>query len=118
MAGDTKERIMEVALALFSRTGYLGTSMQDIAQQLGVTKAALYKHYAGKQELLDCIVARMNAMDYARAAEYEMPETEPDGFAEAYRNTPLEKIRARFGVLVWQRASGVQSAACGRRLRS
>ena len=94
MAGDTKERIMAAALALFSRTGYLGTSMQDIAQQLGVTKAALYKHYAGKQELLDCIVARMNAMDYARAAEYEMPETEPDGFAEAYRNTPLEKIRA------------------------
>ena len=33
-------------------------------------------------------------MDYARAAEYEMPETEPDGFAEAYLHTPVGKIRA------------------------
>ena len=32
-------------------------------------------------------------MDYERAEEYEMPETEPDGFAEAYMHTPIEKIR-------------------------
>ena len=36
----------------------------------------------------------MSDMDYARAEEYEMPETEPDGFAEAYLHTPIEKIRA------------------------
>ena len=94
MAEDTKERILETALELFAQRGYLGTSMSDIAQQLGITKAALYKHYTGKQEILDQIVARMNQMDYERAAEYEMPETEPDGFAEAYMHTPIEKIRA------------------------
>lgn len=94
MAGDTKERILETALALFAQSGYLGTSMSDIAAQLGITKAALYKHYAGKQEILDQIVARMREMDYARAEEYEMPEAEPDGFAEAYLRTPIDKIRA------------------------
>lgn len=94
MAEDTKERILETALELFAQRGYLGTSMSDIAQRLGITKAALYKHYTGKQEILDQIVARMNQMDYERAAEYEMPETEPDGFAEAYMHTPVEKIRA------------------------
>lgn len=94
MAGDTKTRILETALELFAQRGYLGTSMNDIAQQLGITKAALYKHYAGKQEILDRIVARMNEMDYARAREYEMPEAEPDGFAEAYMRAPIEKIRA------------------------
>ena len=67
MAGDTKTRILETALELFAQRGYLGTSMNDIAQRLGITKAALYKHYAGKQEILDRIVARMNEMDYARA---------------------------------------------------
>ena len=94
MAGDTKERILETALELFAQSGYLGTSMNDIAKQLGITKAALYKHYTSKQEILERIVKRMNEMDYERAEEYEMPETAPDGFAEAYMRTPVKKIRA------------------------
>ena len=93
MAEGTKQRILDIALELFAQNGYLGTSMSDIAKQLGFTKAALYKHYTSKQEILDHIVERMNRMDYERAEEYEMPETEPDGFAEAYMHTPIEKIR-------------------------
>ena len=94
MAGDTKKLISETALELFAQNGYLGTSMSDIAGRLGITKGALYKHYASKQDILDSIVERMNALDYERAEEYEMPETEPDGFAEVYVHTPVEKIRA------------------------
>ena len=94
MAGNTKERILETALELFAQSGYLGTSMSDIAGELGITKGALYKHYTSKQEILSSIVERMNKMDYERAEEYEMPEAEPDGFAEAYLHTPIEKIRA------------------------
>ena len=94
MAEGTKARILEAALALFAQNGYLGTSMSDIAGQLGITKAALYKHYASKQDILDRIVERMNEMDDERAKAYEMPETAPDGFAEAYLHTPVEKIRA------------------------
>ena len=62
--------------------------------QLGITKPALYKHYTSKHEILECIVERMNEMDFERAKEYEMPETQPDGFADAYVKTPVEKIRA------------------------
>ncbi len=94
MAGDTKERILETALELFAQNGYLGTSMNDIAGRLGFTKAALYKHYTSKQEILDSIVERMNKMDYERAEEYEMPEAETDDAAEAYMHTPVQKIRA------------------------
>ena len=94
MAGDTKERILETALELFAHSGYLGTSMSDIAKRLGITKGALYKHYTSKQEILDSIVERMNKTDYERAEEYDMPETRPDGFAEAYLHTPIEKIRS------------------------
>ena len=93
MAGDTKERILDAALSLFAQSGYLGTSMSDIAARLGITKGALYKHYASKQEILDSITERMNRADYERAAEYDMPETQPDGFAEAYLKTPIERIR-------------------------
>ena len=91
MAEGTKEQILRIALELFAQNGYLGTSMNDIAGQLGFTKAALYKHYASKQEILDKIVERMNKMDYERAEEYEMPETETDGFAEVYLHTPIHK---------------------------
>lgn len=71
---NTKERILEEALILFSQSGYMGTSMSDIAARLGVTKAALYKHYKSKQEILDSIVMKMNAMDEERVKQYEMPE--------------------------------------------
>ena len=91
---NTRERILETALELFAKKGYLGTSMSDIAAQLGITKAALYKHYAGKQAILARIIQRMNELDGERARAYEMPETEPDGFAEAYLRTPVEKIHA------------------------
>lgn len=94
MAERTKLKILDVALQLFSQNGYLGTSMNDIAMKLGITKPALYKHYASKHEILECIVERMNEMDFERAKEYEMPETQPDGFADAYVKTPIEKIRA------------------------
>ena len=94
MGGETKERILETALEPFAQSGYLGTSMSDIAARLGITKAALYKHYAGKQEILDRIVQRMNELDAARAAAYEMPGAAPEGFAQAYLNTPLDRIRA------------------------
>lgn len=85
---------MEAALELFAQNGYPGTSMNDIAKQLGITKGALYKHYSGKQEILDSITRRMNEMDTERAEEYEMPLDEPNGYAEAYANTPTDKIRA------------------------
>ena len=37
MAGNTKERILEVSLELFAQSGYQGTSMSDIAKQLGIS---------------------------------------------------------------------------------
>lgn len=94
MSGETKAKITEAALELFSQNGYPGTSMSDIAAWLHITKPALYKHYAGKHEILESIVRRMREADRARAEAYEMPEDAPEGFAEAYLHTPVEKIRA------------------------
>lgn len=94
MAGETKERILTAALELFAQNGYLGTSMSDIAKQLGLTKAALYKHFPSKQAILDQIVAHMNQLDAQRAQDYQMPLAQDSGAAEAYLLAPAEKIRA------------------------
>ena len=93
MACDTKERIIEEALRLFSEKGYAGTSMSDIAERLKITKAALYKHYSGKREIFQKILDRMSALDAERAAEYDMPGAEDDEYAEAYMKTALDSIR-------------------------
>lgn len=53
--GGTKERIQRVALELFVLHGYEKTSLREISDRLGITKAALYYHYASKQELLKSI---------------------------------------------------------------
>ena len=90
---NTKKRILEEALRLFAKNGYLGTSMNDIARQLGVTKAALYKHYTSKQEILDSIVEKMNQMDMERVKEYDMPEGNMKEVVEGYRSTALDKIK-------------------------
>src|SRR4051812_18401377 len=50
-AGGTKQRALAVALDLFSREGYDAVSMREIAEELGVTKAALYHHFASKEEI-------------------------------------------------------------------
>lgn len=93
MNNNTKERILQEALQLFAQKGYMATSMSDIAKQLGITKPALYKHYASKQAIFDSIIERMNQLDEERAVEYEMPEGTIDQMAEKYAQTSLEKIK-------------------------
>lgn len=90
---NTKERILEEALKLFAQSGYMGTSMNDIAINLGVTKAALYKHYKSKQEILDSIVEKMNQMDKERVKKYDMPEGNMEKVVKGYQEAAIDKIK-------------------------
>lgn len=54
---STKERIPLVALQLFAEHGYEATSMRQIAEQLGITKAALYYHFTSKEDIVRAMVA-------------------------------------------------------------
>jgi AcrR family transcriptional regulator len=49
--GDTRARIQQVALELFAEQGYERTSLREIAERLGVTKAALYYHFKSKEDI-------------------------------------------------------------------
>src|SRR5262245_31759345 len=51
-AGHTRTRIQQVALELFTQHGYEATSLREIAEKLGVTKAALYYHFRTKDEII------------------------------------------------------------------
>ncbi|WP_082456726.1 MULTISPECIES: TetR/AcrR family transcriptional regulator [Frankia] len=54
--GDTRSRILAAAMSLFSEQGYAGTSVRDISERLGVTKAALYYHFPSKESILDALL--------------------------------------------------------------
>lgn len=53
---DTRQRIQETALELFAELGYEQTSLREIAERLGVTKAALYYHFTSKEEIVASLI--------------------------------------------------------------
>ncbi len=52
----TRDRIRREAAALFREKGFNGTSMAELAGEVGITKSSLYHHYPGKQALLSEII--------------------------------------------------------------
>ncbi|WP_407496341.1 TetR/AcrR family transcriptional regulator [Pseudooceanicola sp. MF1-13] len=80
-----RAQILSVATDLFARMGYEGTSLRDVAEHCGMTKAALYYHFTDKETLLRSVV------------EYRMSRLN-DTIAEALQDIaedqPLERIRA------------------------
>ncbi len=63
---DTRARIQQIAVELFAEHGYEGTSLREIAERLGVTKAALYYHFKSKEDIILSLVedyqAQMDAL--------------------------------------------------------
>jgi AcrR family transcriptional regulator len=73
-AGGTREKIQSVALRLFAEQGYESTSMRQISEQLGITKAALYYHFTSKESIVGALIETMLAqvttlVEWARAQE-------------------------------------------------
>jgi len=57
----TRDRIQQVALELFAEHGYDGTSLRQIAERLGITKAALYYHFQSKDDIVTSLMTDMFA---------------------------------------------------------
>src|SRR5215472_4596536 len=53
---DTRSRLRELALELFAEQGYEKTSLREIAERLGVTKAALYYYFRSKEDIVRSLV--------------------------------------------------------------
>ena len=49
---QTRERLLTTAAELFADQGYAGTSIRDIAREVGVTVGAIYVHFPSKERLL------------------------------------------------------------------
>jgi AcrR family transcriptional regulator len=88
-AVQTRQRILDIATDLFRDRGYAGTSIRDIAEALGMTKAALYYHFACKDDVLSALIGPT-----AVAIEEFLARAEPATDAD-----PGEFLRELVGVL-------------------
>jgi AcrR family transcriptional regulator len=70
-AVQTRERILDIAQKLFTEQGYEATSLRDIAEQLGTTKAALYYHFERKEDILLELHLRLHAFGRGLLDELE-----------------------------------------------
>jgi len=68
LAGEnsTRERILDIALELFTEQGYEKTSLRQIAERLGFSKAAIYYHFASKEDIL--IELHLRLHEFGRGA--------------------------------------------------
>jgi AcrR family transcriptional regulator len=74
---DTRRRILGVALELFAVKGYAGTSIRDITEGMGLTKASLYYHFGSKEEILEAVTAPLKA-DFESLLELAKRRPPPD----------------------------------------
>ena len=82
---DTKQRILDTARELFARKGVPKTSLQEIAGELGITKPALYYHFASREELIRSIMQPLidDGETFVRGQE-KLDEVQPRALLEGY----------------------------------
>ena len=55
---NTREKIMDVALHMFSERGYEAVSIRDICGEVGIKESTLYYHFKNKKDILDSLVEK------------------------------------------------------------
>ena len=87
MAKDTKERILDAALEMFSRNGYAGTNIRELSASLGLVKSGVYKHFESKEAIWNALLDKMIAYyeEHFGSAEHLPPV--PDTLEELVRMT-------------------------------
>ena len=55
---NTKEKIMDVALKMFSGRGYEAVSIRDICGEVGIKESTLYYHFKNKKDILDSLISK------------------------------------------------------------
>ncbi len=81
---DTREHIAHAATRLFSKQGFDGTSIRDIAKAAGVTKPVLYYYFENKEDMFVTLIREAYAFFFNRLSEIT---SNPGDFMERLRET-------------------------------
>ena len=93
----TRDKILDEALTLFAENGYDGTSVEEIAEKVGIKAPSLYNHFKGKEDILNALIE----LAEARYEEFfgsdkhfgKLPESK-----EEFIQTSIQKISCNYSV--------------------
>lgn len=89
---DTKQRILDEALTLFSEKGYANVFVGDIAQAVGIKAPSLYKHYKSKKAIFDAIIDEMNRRFEEQAKAMQINGTDASKDAGIYEKLSEDQL--------------------------
>ena len=89
---DTKHKIMDEALTLFSEKGYANVFVADIAEKVGIKAPSLYKHYKNKQAIFDAIIEEMNSRFLQEAGTLQINGADAVADAQIYKQISEERL--------------------------
>jgi TetR/AcrR family transcriptional regulator len=118
---DTRERVLQVAQALFAERGYRGTSLRDIAKRIGVKAPSLLHHFPSKQQLYLAVLDQLfESLEAAANAIVWRRESRQERMRQAVANM-IDFIASHpdFGRIMWKEMadeSGVGRQVLKRRL--
>lgn len=92
MLMDTKQRILEAALLLFSQKGYSNVYVGEIAELVGIKAPSLYKHYTNKQAIFDAIVEEMQVRYSKEASLFNMHGSDANADSKMFLEISEEKL--------------------------
>lgn len=78
----TKDRILDSALTLFSEKGYDGVGVDLIAENAGIKGPSLYKHFKGKEEILDALIEKAESYYEVNFGSAKNPGNPPSSMEE------------------------------------
>lgn len=85
---DTREKIMDAALMLFSRKGYIGATTKEIAGNAGVAEVTLFRHFSSKERLFEEVI---NTYSFLPALKGLLPTLKNMDYTDA-----LTELAGRF----------------------
>ena len=89
---DTKKKILDVALTLFSEKGYGNVFVGQIAEGVGIKAPSLYKHYESKQDIFNAILDEMRERYNRKAVDLNMNGSDYPADFELYKNASEDEL--------------------------
>ncbi len=91
---SARDKVLFAALKLFAKRGYEGVSLSEIADELGLTKPAMYRHFKSKEDLFAQILKRMEENDASNAEEANVPVDSAANAPESYESISIVDMGA------------------------
>ena len=88
---STKNQILEAALRVFVKSGFSKTTMDDIVNESGLSKGAIYHHYGSKKELFLALIDYWENYFFKNIINKDLTNNNPD---ELLRDITLDVIKA------------------------